>query len=235
MSTAESKINKILIYPNKKLINIIVRDINGNNKYSESILYDDYEKELVNLDDVGTYITEKFNSNISPCCCYDFKTKCKILYAKAKENKDFLDWKTDFFRISIREAFHYLHNNPITIIIIDSEYGIGNATGSSLLDKIQILQIIISIIKKIYVFIKIAINPFKELNKEYHVGENMIKETILLGDKWQIGFISSEEIKNKKLIEKSIMRKLGYKKQENNWIKAKEEKFNIYDMNKLYY
>ena len=76
-------------------------------------------------------------------------------------------------------------------------------------------------------FIKIAINPFKELNKEYHVGENMIKETILLGDKWQIGFISSEEIKNKKLIEKSIMRKLGYKKQENNWIKAKEEKFNI--------
>ncbi len=232
MSTTESKMNKILIYPNKKLINIIVRDINGNNKYSESILYDDCEKKLVKLEDVGNYITEKFNSNISPCCCYDFKTKCKILYAKAKENNDFIDWKIEFYNISIKDAFRYVHNNPITIIVIDSEFGIGSATGLSLLDKIQILQIIISIVKKIYVLIKIAINPFKELNKKYHVEENMIKETILLGQQWKIGFISSEEIKNKKLIEKSIMKKLGYKLKESNWIKEKKENFNI---DKLYY
>ena len=152
MSTTESKMNKILIYPNKKLINIIVRDINGNNKYSESILYDDCEKKLVKLEDVGNYITEKFNSNISPCCCYDFKTKCKILYAKAKENNDFIDWKIEFYNISIKDAFRYVHNNPITIIVIDSEFGIGSATGLSLLDKIQILQIIISIVKK-YMFL----------------------------------------------------------------------------------
>ena len=232
MSTTESKMNKILIYPNKKLINIIVRDINGNNKYSESILYDDCEKKLVKLEDVGNYITEKFNSNISPCCCYDFKTKCKILYAKAKENNDFIDWKIEFYNISIKDAFRYVHNNPITIIVIDSEFGIGSATGLSLLDKIQILQIIISIVKKIYVLIKIAINPFKELNKKYHVEENMIKETILLGQQWKIGFISSEEIKNKKLIEKSIMKKLGYKLKESNWIKEKKENFSI---DKLYY
>lgn len=232
MSTTESKMNKILIYPNKKLINIIVRDINGNNKYSESILYDDCEKKLVKLEDVGNYITEKFNSNISPCCCYDFKTKCKILYAKAKENNDFIDWKIEFYNISIKDAFRYVHNNPITIIVIDSEFGIGSATGLSLLDKIQILQIIISIVKKIYVLIKIAINPFKELNKKYHVEENMIKETILLGQQWKMGFISSEEIKNKKLIEKSIMKKLGYKLKESNWIKGKKENFNI---DKLYY
>ena len=232
MSTTESKMNKILIYPNKKLINIIVRDINGNNKYSESILYDDCEKKLVKLEDVGNYITEKFNSNISPCCCYDFKTKCKILYAKAKENNDFIDWKIEFYNISIKDAFRYVHNNPITIIVIDSEFGIGSATGLSLLDKIQILQIIISIVKKIYVLIKIAINPFKELNKKYHVEENMIKETILLGQQWKMGFISSEEIKNKKLIEKSIMKKLGYKLKESNWIKEKKENFNI---DKLYY
>ena len=232
MSTTESKMNKILIYPNKKLINIIVRDINGNNKYSESILYDDCEKKLVKLEDVGNYITEKFNSNISPCCCYDFKTKCKILYAKAKENNDFIDWKIEFYNISIKDAFRYVHNNPITIIVIDSEFGIGSATGLSLLDKIQILQIIMSIVKKIYVLIKIAINPFKELNKKYHVEENMIKETILLGQQWKMGFISSEEIKNKKLIEKSIMKKLGYKLKESNWIKEKKENFNI---DKLYY
>ena len=232
MSTTESKMNKILIYPNKKLINIIVRDINGNNKYSESILYDDCEKKLVKLEDVGNYITEKFNSNISPCCCYDFKTKCKILYAKAKENNDFIDWKIEFYNISIKDAFRYVHNNPITIIVIDSEFGIGSATGLSLLDKIQILQIIISIVKKIYVLIKIAINPFKELNKKYHVEENMIKETILLGQQWKMGFISSEEIKNKKLIEKSIMKKLGYKLKESNWIKEKKENFSI---DKLYY
>ena len=232
MSTTESKMNKILIYPNKKLINIIVRDINGNNKYSESILYDDCEKKLVKLEDVGNYITEKFNSNISPCCSYDFKTKCKILYAKAKENNDFIDWKIEFYNISIKDAFRYVHNNPITNIVIDSEFGIGSATGLSLLDKIQILQIIISIVKKIYVLIKIAINPFKELNKKYHVEENMIKETILLGQQWKIGFISSEEIKNKKLIEKSIMKKLGYKLKESNWIKEKKENFNI---DKLYY
>lgn len=232
MSTTESKMNKILIYPNKKLINIIVRDINGNNKYSESILYDDCEKKLVKLEDVGNYITEKFNSNISPCCCYDFKTKCKILYAKAKENNDFIDWKIEFYNISIKDAFRYVHNNPITIIVIDSEFGIGSATGLSLLDKIQILQIIMSIVKKIYVLIKIAINPFKELNKKYHVEENMIKETILLGQQWKMGFISSEEIKNKKPIEKSIMKKLGYKLKESNWIKEKKENFNI---DKLYY
>ena len=207
-------------------------------KYSEigkirsAILYDDCEKKLVKLEDVGNYITEKFNSNISPCCCYDFKTKCKILYAKAKENNDFIDWKIEFYNISIKDAFRYVHNNPITIIVIDSEFGIGSATGLSLLDKIQILQIIISIVKKIYVLIKIAINPFKELNKKYHVEENMIKETILLGQQWKMGFISSEEIKNKKLIEKSIMKKLGYKLKESNWIKEKKENFSI---DKLYY
>lgn len=232
MSTTESKMNKILIYPNKKLINIIVRDINGNNKYSESIFYDDCEKKLVKLEDVGNYITEKFNSNISPCCCYDFKTKCKIIYAKAKENNDFIDWKTDFYNISIKDAFHYIYNNPITIIVIDSEFGIGNATGLSLLDKIQILQIIISIVKKIYVLIKIAKSPFKELKKKYHVEENMIKETILLGSEWKFGFISVEEIKNKNLIEKSIMKKLGYKKVKSKWVKIKETPF---DIDKLYY
>ena len=60
----------------------------------------------------------------------------------------------------------------------------------------------------------------------------MIKETILLGQQWKIGFISSEEIKNKKLIEKSIMKKLGYKLKESNWIKEKKENFSI---DKLYY
>lgn len=232
MATSESKINTISIYPDKKLINIIVRDTKGNNKYSESILYNRYEKSLINLEDIGTYITEKFNSDISPYCCYDFKTRCKILYGKAKENNDFIDWKTDFYNISIKDAFHYIYNTPITIIVIDSEFGIGNATGLSLLDKIQILQIIISIVKKIYVLIKIAKSPFKELKKKYHVEENMIKETILLGSEWKFGFISVEEIKNKNLIEKSIMKKLGYKKVKSKWVKIKETPF---DIDKLYY
>lgn len=232
MTTSGGEINNISIYPNKKRINVIIRDINGNNEYVDTIVYDGNEEKYKSLDDICYYITKKFRSDICPYCCYDFKTRCNILYAKAKEKNDFIDWKIDFYSLPIKTVFHYRCNKPITIIVINSESRIGCTGGLSLFDTVTMLSFIIEKMKRLYVLIKISKNPFSELDKEYHIGEDIIKATILLGNKWKFGFISSEKIQNKKLIEKSIMKKLGYKKYRNYWIKTKEENFII---EKLFY
>ena len=80
MSTEKYKDKKNLIYPNDKIINIIVRDINGNNRYLETIKYN--EKKHKSLDDIGSYITKKFNSAIGLCCCYD-NNKYNFFYSNA--------------------------------------------------------------------------------------------------------------------------------------------------------
>ena len=230
MSTEKYKDKKNLIYPNDKIINIIVRDINGNNRYLETIKYN--EKKHKSLDDIGSYITKKFNSAIGLCCCYDFNTKRNIIYNKTKGNNDFINWKIDFYNLSIKEAFHYTYDNSITVVVLDFEFGLGGAGELSLLVKIEVFRLIITIIKKIRNILKIVINPFAELNKRYHVDEDLVKATILLGSTWKVGFITTEEIENKKLIETSIMRKLGYKKCKDKWIMINK----IYpDIDKLYY
>lgn len=220
-----------LIDLNNKTINIIVRDSKGNNKYTESIKYNKNIYE--NLDDIRNYVVKKFNIDICPCCCYDFNTKRNILYNMSKEKYDFIYWKIDFYTLSFKEAFHYTRNNPITVVVIfDLSDGIGGTDSFSLWDRIELLKILISIIVKLKRVYKIKKNPFAELKKIYYIDEELIKAVIILGDEWKIGFITSEEIKYKKIIESTIMRKLGYKKIKNKWKRINEYYINI---NKLFY
>lgn len=218
MSTS-GKIERLLI-SNKnsnKRINILLKDTNDNIIYTETIEYN--EKKHKSCFDIASYISNKFDYRLGLCCNYDESTQSNYIFYDAKTNGDFINWKIDFNSIDIRDAFKGQSDNSITVSIINVPYGLGSAGGFPLS---EVLELVIKLIKLIILMLRYYLtvrNPYKKLEEKYHRDKDFINRTILLGDTWKCGFISKDEFEFKKVIEKSIMKKLGYQKKDKNWIK----------------
>ena len=76
----------------------------------------------------------------------------------------------------------------------------------------------IEILNKVISLLKIIINPYKVLEKHIRYNKTFINDVIYKSNHWPIGFICSDNIEFKNLIENRIMKKLGYKKKKKNWI-----------------
>jgi len=215
---------------NKRFINIIIRNENGQNVFVERKEFN--KKTDKSIYDILRYVQNKFKTETQFCGNFDDNTREEIIYNLAKNNNDFIDWNFDFYKLDLEDAYNYYNKNYLTIVVLGFECGIGSSSGSSLMEAVEIILFIIKIIKKTHSFIRINKNPFTELEKKYHIDEKFIKGVITKGEKWKVGFISKEEISNKKTVENSIMKKLGYKKQKGIWIATK----NYYKYpNELYY
>lgn len=216
------KIEELLISNtnSKKRINIILKDTKDNIIYTETIEYN--EKKYKTCIDIANYISTKFDYKPGLCCNYDDTTQSNYIYNDAKINKDFINWKIDFNSIDIKDAFKGQVDNSITLIMINVPYGLGNAGGFTLSELFGLLITLGKIITWIIRYFRTIRNPYKKLHEKYHRDKVFIDRTISLGNTWKCGFISNDEFEFKKTIEKSIMKKLGYKKKETNWIKVNE-------------
>ena len=203
-----------------KRINILLKDTNDNIIYAETIEYN--ENKHKSCLDIANYISNKFKYKPGLCCNYDETTISNYIYNNAKTNWDFINWEINLDNIDIKEAFKGQADNSITVTMINVPYGLGN-TGNFPIS--ELLELLIAIIKTIFWVVryyKIVKNPYKKLQEKYHINKGFINRTISLGNSWECGFISKDEFEFKKTIEKSIMKKLGYKKKETKWIKVNE-------------
>ena len=216
----KSKISKI---NREKTINIICKDPEGNTvfvkniKYKEKISKPKDIKEIVEKDKkikLDRYFID-----------YDNSTKAKYIVSKAKRHKKIINWDIDFDNISINDVFETTNSNSVNIVLVEVIGEFGGAVGANIVNELLytvIISFVIKLIKKICSVITIKFNPYKNFikNNELFYKEEFIKKVICLEETWPEGFITNKNIDNKKCIEKTIMKKLGYIKQQKKWIRG---------------
>ncbi len=199
-------------------INIIIRD---EDNFIENVIKVKYDsKKYNNLMEMSDYLKEKYNKeSMYYECKYDIECKKKYLYYLAKKNKK-LNLDTDFNELSFDEYYKIVKNNKLTINALLVGGGCGGFT-----EVAKIIEIILNVwswIKQICCFIgKIFIYcfPFYYITKEYGYGRKFLYDVIDNDSSWNYNFFDLEKIKSNKLLEKSVMRKFGYKLKKKKWQK----------------
>ncbi|MBQ3423008.1 MAG: hypothetical protein IJH34_15435 [Romboutsia sp.] len=209
----ESKINKI---HKEKTINIICKDFDGNIIFVENIKY---KKSFKKAEDILSVLAD--NERIKPTfpfIDYDNSTKAKYIVSKAEKNRNIINWEIDFEKIAMDEIFSVTKKDSINVVLVETPGDMGGTVGG--ICNGIIAEILKSLLKKLIIVIKIKHNPYKALinSLEIPVEKGFIKRVICLKTSWPVGFITCKNIDNKLLIEKEIMKKLGYKKEGDKWL-----------------
>lgn len=190
---------------NKPIINIIVK-----NKYGETINVESITNtsKLKTTEDAGNYIMKKMKWPVCFDCGYDKAIQQRLLVRDAESKQGSIDWllRTDDFSIS--EALAASFNNSVTLIVICYEQF---PELGCLDDAFSLLEYFLKLVFVIVSLLYNYFSPYKQLMKEYKVDKSFINDTIKLRRHWDKGFISSRKIRFKGVIERSIMKKLGYR------------------------
>ena len=194
-------------------INIIAKEGSGKICYVKMLKYD--SEKMKNFDDVTSFIMKTLKWPKSVFCDYDVDTKQYIIVSNSISRNGQLDWKIDFRKLNFNEVFRFSENPSITVVAVCYPVSLGLGAGvGEVLTWVEFLKIIFSIAIQLYYYIF----PYKLLSKKYGFSRSFIVGTISRCRAWRLGFISTEEFKYKKIIEYSIMRKLGYKKTGDKWV-----------------
>lgn len=194
-------------------INIIAKEESGKICYVKMLEYD--SKKMKNFDDVTSFIMKTLKWPKSVFCDYDVDTKQYIIVSNSISRNGQLDWKIDFRKLNFNEVFRFSENPSITVVAVCYPVSLGLGAGvGEVLTWVEFLKIIFSIAIQLYYYIF----PYKLLSKKYGFSRSFIVGTISRCRAWRLGFISTEEFKYKKIIEHSIMKKLGYKKTGDKWV-----------------
>lgn len=194
-------------------INIIAKEGSGKICYVKMLEYD--LKKMKNFDDVTSFIMKTLKWPKSVFCDYDVDTKQYIIVSNSISRNGQLDWKIDFRKLNFNKFFRFSENPSITVVAVCYPVSLGLGAGvGEVLMWVEFLKIIFSIAIQLYYYIF----PYKLLSKKYGFSKSFIVGTISRCRAWRLGFISTEEFKYKKIIEHSIMKKLGYKKTGDKWV-----------------
>ena len=144
----------------------------------------------------------------------DEQTEKDIIVFYAKKNHK-INWFIDFDKIKMKNYFMAVNRSEIFFYAVGG-YG---STGD-----LSCLQVVFKVIKMVLFFLKNFYKLFKILSyrkMERHTNRSRLFIVYVIGssDKWNCGFISSNEFKLKGVVEFFIMRDLGYKKKNGEWIK----------------
>lgn len=198
-------------------INIIVRNEKNLVEDLVSLKYD--SKKFKNFNMVSEYLQKKYKKKCEYYECeYDIECKKEYIYCLTKKNKS-IDLDIDFSELEFEEYYRITKTDTLTINSVRGSGGIGAVE-----EIIKILEILIflwSLLKNFINLIKsllVYFFPFYNIKKEYDYGKNFICDIILKSENWNYGFLNLEKIKFKKLLEKSIMRKLGYELKNKKWV-----------------
>ena len=194
-------------------INIIVKNEFGEICYAITLKYD--PKKMKDFDDIVSFVISTLKWPKSVFCDYDAKTKQRIIVNDSMNKTGQLDWKIDFRKLKFKEVSRSNANSSITVIAVCYPVPVGLGFGiGEVLTCAEFLKIIFSMFLRLYYYIF----PYKLLSKKYNFSNLFIMDTITHCKTWRLGFISTEEFKHKKIVEYSIMKKLGYKKVDDKWV-----------------
>lgn len=203
---------------NKKSLNIIAKNPYGETIYAESITKD--LNKFKTIEDTGRYLKKKMTWPACVICKYDKSTQQSLLVHDAFSKKGQIDWNLRTEEMNIETAFNASQNHTITIIGICFEKALGlGCTADTILNIIDFLKLIAWFFVAIYSYVF----PFRTMHKKYKVNENYVKDTIKISNRWNKGFLSTDNFRHKKIIEYSIMRKLGYRAVDGKWINDRSE------------
>jgi len=197
----------------KKIINIIAENPLGDIVYTESLRYD--PKKMKGMCDVRDILVKKLVWPKTVICGYCRRTQQAMLVHDAKCGNGSIDWALKFHELDFETAFTATGAAPITIIAICYEEDIG--LGGIGFGDVSHLAKIFKILAWLFLLVYNYVRPYRTLSKKYDISEAYIQETINRCDKWRVGFISTEDFKYKSVIERSIMRKMSYKKNNRQW------------------
>ena len=124
----------------------------------------------------------------------------------------------DFYNLTLKDYSKITNNEPITIntLLVGGGYGAAGAFGffSNLL---TILDFFIKVISFIFRILNVYLMPFKNIYKNYGYGQDFMYGIISNSCSWEYGFLDLEKIKYKKILERSVMKKFGYKLKNKKW------------------
>ncbi len=210
-------------------INVLIRD-------EKSLIVDvlkiKYDSKIINnLDELNEYLLKNYSNEPSYYCCeYEIESKKKCCYFLSKKRKK-LVLKQDFYGLSFDKYFKVTNNSVLTINAFLIEYGSESLENIlSIMNTLSSIKDIISILLFLIVKIIYYLFPYYFIKEKYGYGKQFVSGIINYSKKWDYGFIKLKNIKNKKIIECSIMRKLKYKRIGNSWVRkydlnAEEELF----------
>lgn len=193
------------------VINIIAKNPNSETIFTETLYNDGSLKTLADLE---TYELKRTKWAQAIFCGFDRSTQQSILVYNSQKNDGQINWKTDFDKIPIATALCATAPRPITIIAACYEEAPGfGELSDDILNVAEFLKILLFVLTALHHYIF----PFRFLAKKYQLPEDYIRETICQSNTWSIGFISTESFKYKRLVERSVMKKLGYRKSGDKW------------------
>ena len=154
-------------------------------------------------------------------CEYEFECKKNYLYCLASQRKK-LTLDVDFNDVEFSKYYKITHNSPLTINCILEGGGFGAIDDFNLVEFLQTLFFIRDVIvlfSTIFYVIILLVLPFRKIKKKYGYGKNFVGDIINSQEEWAFGFFDMKRIKFNKLLEFSVMHKLGYKLKNKIWIK----------------
>ena len=196
-----------------KKVHIISVDYDGTKKALQTLEYE-IVKDMT-ITKLKEYMDEK--DYLFGCNALKFDeqtTRDLIIYYANKNN--YINWELDYNKIKVKTLFNALRRKEIFINRLDDGIGgIGN------------IPDFIDLVKK---FIKHLLELFKYLSYKKmieHTGysKDFIISVIKEVNKKRVGFICKEKFTWKSWVEHFIMKDLGYKKKNGEWIYKKKITF----------
>lgn len=156
---------------------------------------------------------------------FDNESKIEYLSCLAKKKEKF-DLSIGLYDITFEDYFKVTKNKPLTLNLKACVTGIGDA--GTFLEFFELLSSVWKIAKFIFffiVFFLIYFFPFFFIRKNHYYGKNFIISVITRKDNWNYGFLKSDKISFNKVLEYSIMKKLGYKLKNKVWFRDSHSVF----------
>lgn len=191
-----------------KKLHVIALMCDGSKGALKTLKYEDVSE--LSLKELEEYMDAKDYFDGCNCLDLDDTTIRELIVYYANKNKK-INWFLDYDRIKVKTLFKVLKREEI---FLNNTAGVGGAGGfGGILD---ILSLIKTILKHIFHLGKYL--SYRKMIDYTCYSKDFIIDVINGIDKKNIGFISNEDFKWKKLVEFFIMKDLGYKRKNGMWV-----------------
>ncbi len=198
-----------------KKIKVLIIDKMGSGLFTNADIFELYYNNKTRIMDLYKKIDKLSDYN-----CYDkyidsdFEMYLRACYGHEKGK---IDWSINIEKILVCKIKEYTNND---FIVINVYGGIGGPFGKLITEKI--VELIFNFFFEYILYIAMTYTKARnKIKNETGYDIEYISKVIYTFDVWNYGFISNKNFEGKKKVEKRIMKKLGYKLINNNWILSK--------------
>lgn len=202
--------------PEERRINIIVKTPYGDTIYVKTLVHN--SEHVRSIEHIHAILEKELKWPKTIMLQYARDTQQALLVYEAQRKNGKIDWSLNFETLDLPTAFNATGGAPVNVIAVCYEVDVGLGA----IDTEKALSTIFQSIRAFSYMARDYFSPFRALSKKYDISEEYIKETINRSKVWGVGFITTDNLKHQKIIEDSIMRKLGYQKIDKQWVSRVE-------------